>query len=421
MEITATPVSRRTHAFRDLYEQGVTEASFLWLLRSTKLEQPQFTIKALGALETRLQDGLDGLMTSVPLAWQHSESALAFGEPGEQFTATVIALRAREVRCIQIAVEAALANERAIPGLISALGWLPTEIAQPWVERLLKGKDMNHKYLGVAACSVRREDPGELLRDILKRNDCRQHPALQARALRLVGELRRLDLVPALQAASTSSDSSIAFWANWSAILLGQKAAVQNLQAQIVQMGPFQGRALRLAFRVLPLGPAREWISAMVKDPAQTRAVIVAVGTLGDPHAVDWLIDRMVNPVLARLAGEAFTLITGIDLEKHKLTAAPSRNRMQIPNDNPDDADVGLDEDEGLPWPEVEKIAAWWRHHGQHFQAGRRYFLGNPITPDGLEQTIRAGTMRQRHAAAFELALLDPNRAYVNTRARIIA
>ncbi len=419
MDITAPKTTTHVRAYRDLYERGAVDAAFLWLLRSIVIDQPHYTTTDLAELEQRLDAQLNLLMRSLELGWDACEEALALQQPGEVFTATVIALRSRDIEKIQKAIQVGLASPQTFKGLVSALGWLPAEIAQPWIERLLKGKDMNHKYLGVAACSVRREDPGEILTDILKREDCRQHLPLHARALRLVGELRRQDLMPALQANTGSKDPLLAFWANWSSILLGQHALVKNLRPFVLNPGPHQTRAIQLVFRVLPVEQGREWISALAQDPANLRAIITATGILGDPHAVNWLIGKMADPQQARLAGEAFTLMTGIDLEKHKLMVPPPPDQALIPNDNPDDPRVGLDEDENLPWPQADPITALWRHHGQHFLVGRRYFLGKAITPEWLQSKLHDSPQRHRHAAALELALIDSQSRLHNTRARV--
>ena len=418
MEIKQSNASTTARAYRNIYERYVTEASFLWLLRSIALEQPHYSRVDIAELEQRITAQLDGLMTSVELGWRCCETALEFGEPGEQFTATVIALRSHETRHIQAAVETGLSNPRTTRGLISALGWLGADLVQLWIDRFLNGKDLNHKYLGLATCSVRGIDPGEILSTILKRADCLQHTLLHARALRLIGELRRLDLMASLQAAAGSKEPTIAFWANWSMILLGQHAAVKNLQPLVLNPGPLQARAIQMAFRVLPVEPAREWISTMAKDPAQARTVVTATGVLGDPHAVNWLISKMADPQLARLAGEAFTFITGVDLVKFHIHKHPRTNGAPIPNDDVNDPQVELDNDENLPWPDVEKVTALWRNHGANFRVGQRYLLGKLITPGWLQNRINEGSMRQCHAAALELALINSPTRLINTRAR---
>ena len=420
MDGPASRAASREHAYADSYNQYAIDAAFLWLLRSLRTEAPHYAPEEIAALEQRLAEQLDGLIASIDLGWRACEENLErFDDAGEVFAATVVAMHSRNLAAIQKAVEAGLDKAGKTRGLVSAFGWLPSAIALPWIERLLNGKEMRHKFLGIAACSVRRENPGEILAGILKREDCRAHSPLHARALRLIGELRRRDLMPALQATIEADDPTIAFWAAWSAILLGQRAYVKDLRPYILQSGPQQMRALQLAFRVLPVAQGREWISALAQDPANLRMVITATGVLGDPEAVNWLIAKMTEPALARLAGEAFTFITGVDLEKSNTTLAPP---TQTPgtDGNAGDPYVGAEADEHLPWPDPEKVATLWRRHAANFKAGQRYFLGRPIAMDSLKSIVTSAYPRQRHAAALELALIDPSAPLINTRAKLI-
>ena len=185
--------------------------------------------------------------------------------------------------------------------------------------------------------------------------------------------------------------------------------------------GPYQDLVIQQAFRILPVEQAREWISNLSEDDLQHRAVIKAIGVLGDPHAVNWLIKKMQEPKLAKLAAESFANITGVDFEKHQLILAAPKDYPVIPNDDIDDDNTGLDEDENLPYPDVEKITSLWRNHGQNFIVGRRYFMGRPITAELLKNKLQYGTQRQRHAAAMELALNESDVQLTNTRARVIA
>lgn len=410
----------RMNAYRDIYEQYVDQASFLWILRSIAVEQPHYSAEDLYELEQRIEAQLDGLMTAVEDAWDICLQALELEEPGEVFTATVIAFRSHDISKIQKAIEVGLINDDTAKGLISALGWLPGRLVHPWIKKFFTSKDLNHKYLALAACSVRRENPGEYLNKILLRDDCKQHEKLYARALRLIGELRRLDLIQYLSEAVNAKQKDIRFWSNWSAILLGNRAATTNLKPYVFKTGPHQIKAINIAFRVLPLEQARDWISKLVADQDQSRSVIKATGVLGDPHAVNWLITKMRQPEDARLAAEAFTLITGIDLDKNQLVSESPLTIAVQPNNDADDDDVSLDEDENLPWPNVDKVSSTWISQGQEFISGQRYFLGKPISIDWLKNKLDTGMQRQRHAAAMELAQLG-EAPLINTRARISA
>ena len=81
---------------------------------------------------------------------------------------------------------------------------------------------------------------------------------------------------------------------------------------------------------------------------------------------------------------------------------------------------MALDEDENLPYPDVEKITAFWRKSGQNFTPGQRYLMGKPVSPEVSNHTLIHGSQRQRHGAAMELALGESDTPLVNTRARMV-
>jgi len=420
MDLSIPNYLKTRNAYRGIYEQYVDEASFLWILRDVAINQPHYDANDILELEQRIEAQLDGLMTSVDIGWDVCDAVLDIQEPGEVFTSTVIAMRSHETHKIQRSVDVGLQTDASFRGLVSAIAWLPAEISNPWIEKFLYGKDMNHKYLGLAACSLRRQDPGKVLNNILQRDDCLQHEKLHARALRLVGELRRQDCMPAILSAIKADNEKLRFWAAWSAVLLGQQSVIQDLKPFLFKPGKNQDKTIQLAFRVLPVEIARELISELASDETQARTVIKATGVLGDPHAVNWLIGKMQDIKLAKLAAESFTFITGIDLEKHHLAIEQPENYPVIPDDDADDENTDMDEDENLPYPDIEKVAAIWRRLGQQFIVGRRYFMGRPITTDLLKDKIAHGFQRQRHAAALELAL-QGEMPLLNTHSRILA
>ncbi|MCF6336674.1 MAG: TIGR02270 family protein [Gammaproteobacteria bacterium] len=409
------------HAYKDFYEHSIEDASFLWILRSVAIEQPHYTAHDIRALEHRIAARLDGLMTALDPGWAACEAALEFQAPGEVFAAMVTAMRSHDSGKIKTAVDTGLENALATPGLISAMGWLPDALVNPWTKRFLNGKEMAHKYLGLTTCSVRRQNPGEHLTHILQRDDCQQHEKLYCRALRLIGELRRQDAMPAIYQAIHNDNDNIRFWATWSAVLLGHRASAHALQDFVFSAGPHQHQAIQLAFRALPVEQAREWIDTLSDDKNQTRAVIKATGALGDPHAINWLINTMRDPTSAKLAGESFTTITGIDLKAHRLTLDAPDDTITIDDiDDTDNDNLDLDDDENLPVPDAEKVAALWCQQSPHYIIGQRYFMGQPIGAKHLKTVLADGTQRQRHAAALELALNERDVPLPNTRARML-
>lgn len=409
-------------AYRSVYERFVDDASFLWVLRSVALNQPHYQLMDLHELENRINANLDGLFTAPEIAWALCEDALEFEEPGEVFTSAIFAFRSLEADKIQKVVEVGLSNSEATKGLVSALAWLPDEITSMWIEKFIRSKDLHHKQLAIACMGAKRKDPGEYLLALLQREDCTAHEMLHARMIRLIGEIARLDLVPAVNAAMESSSDEVKFWALWSAALLGNKAIYPQLEAFVVEPNSKQDIAAAIYFRCAPTDQSKKLISELSKDELSKRIILKACAALGDPQVIPWVIQQMENSAYARVAGETFTQITGIYLEENNLDIEVPDVFLETdmqPNDDAEDESVALDEDENLPWPDVNKIKYIWQKYSGKYQQGTRYLAGRVISRDTLLETVRTGYQRQRRAAALELALSDPALPLININSKV--
>ena len=141
-------------------------------------------------------------------------------------------------------------------------------------------------------------------------------------------------------------------------------------------------------------------------DTAARRDLIFGTGLAGNPRYVSWLVGQMKDEKLARLAGEAFSLITGADLTA--LNLRYMRPDLETgPNDNPQDDNVDMDVDGGLAWPDAAKVEKWWRGQSHLFQTGVRYFMGSALNPAVCQRVLRQGYQRQRILAALHLSLLN--------------
>ncbi|MBE0564837.1 MAG: hypothetical protein IH621_02695, partial [Krumholzibacteria bacterium] len=168
------------------------------------------------------------------------------------------------------------------------------------------------------------------------------------------------------------------------------------------------------------LDPARalEWRRQLAAPGGDPRLAVQAAGAIGDPQLVPWLIEQMTVDDLARPAGEAFSLITGLDLAYLDLDRDRPDDFAAGPTEDAADEDVAMDPDEDLPWPDPQKIAPWWAAHGRDLKAGERHLLGGAIGEKGLQRALGAGLQRQRAAAALELVFLQPGRLLFEVRAR---
>jgi uncharacterized protein (TIGR02270 family) len=262
---------------------------------------------------------------------------------------------------------------------------------------------------------MHRVDPGPPLDAAFTATD---NP-LRARAFRVAGDVGRVDLLSLLQAAA-SRDSEPAdphFWAARSAVLLGDRSSSLAWLTTLAEgAGPFSDAAAELALKALDLPTAHQHLrhcAAQTKPdtPAAAQArrrLIRRCGITGDPHLIPWLITQMSDLRLTRLAGEAFSMITGADLAWLDLDRKPPAGVDFGPNDDPEDDNVAMDEDDGLPWPDPDKVQVWWQAQQHRFPAGQRFFIGEPPSPAHAVKVLRDGFQRQRIAAAQWACLLTP-------------
>lgn len=394
-------------------EQHAEEAAFLWLTRANAVGAPHYSLADLAKLDDRVEAHLDGLRVAGATGWELALQQLEHPEAGEFFAATVLAVESRERARLERVFDR-IADSDPARGAASALGWIPWGLAEPVVRWLLDTADPVRRRIGIAACAVARRFPGEYLANAMADPDA----ALRARALRAAGELGRRELIENLRAAFVDEDGRCRLAAAWSATLLGDLAARKPLHRAAEAGTPGSGATRRLLLRALDRAGAHEVLKEWAQDPASQRRLIQGCGDVGDPAYVPWLIERMAEPALARLAGEAFSIIAGVDLAAEDLDRPPPPGHETGPTDDPVDEDVSLDRDDGLPWPDAERVACWWRERRGRFPAGTRHLLGRRIEPDALLQVLKAGRQRQRAAAALELALLRPGTILFETRAR---
>ncbi len=397
-----------------IVEQHAEEAAFLWILRDAAVQAPHYSLKDLADIDERVEAHIDGLRISEDMGWSICADALAQEEPGEVFAAAVLAFESGQDQRIKMVLEAAATDPELSLGLISALGWLRFDQVKEHIDQLLQSLTPELRRIGIAASAVHRQDPGSTLVDALNDEDT----FLKARAIRAAGELGRIDLLPTLKNQISTKDKDCQFWAGWSAVLLGDRGeALEFLKTLATSESPFRESALNLTLRVMDNASVQNWLKEMSQQPDWLRYTMIGAGVAGDPVQISWIVEHMEVPELARVAGEAFTMITGVDLAYEDLEGEWPEGFEAGPTEEPEDEDVEMDPDEDLPWPEPGLIAAWWNKKKGEFRNGTRYLVGKPIAAAHLQHVLRTGYQCQRAAAAIELAVLHPGQPLFEVRA----
>lgn len=387
------------------------------VLRNTRrvlVRAPNVRLRHLRRLDERLAAHLDGLRVAGADGLALALQALEQPGAGETFAAGVLLLEAGDDKRLRNLLALAQSLPEAWRGFVSAIGWVSAPLLRERVRDWLHAQDAFARRLGIAACLAHRVDPGPPLAAAIADGDA----ALRAIALRAAGALGRTDLLAHCRAHLNDAAPSLRQAAAGAAVLLGDRSeALALLRANAVAPGPAQDEALTLALLASDATAARALLEALSKDREQPQRLCVllrAVGLAGDPRYIDWLIERMTDDKTARLAGEAFSRITGADLAALDLERKPPA--AATPTDDAADADVALDDDESLPWPDAARVQTWWRENRSRF-AGARLFEGEPPARAHCRRVLAEGTQRNRWLATLHEALAAPGTALFNVAA----
>jgi uncharacterized protein (TIGR02270 family) len=388
---------------------------FLWLMRDNAVRAPNYNLQDLADLDERVEANIDGLRVAGVSGWEYCERSLELEEPGEVFAAGVIAFEGKEETRIQKVLETACSLPELGRALGSAFGWLTLGQMKVHAESLIKDENPQVARIGLTAFAVHRQDPGPDLVNILKSSD----PFLRSRAFKAAGELGKTNLTNSLLDAISDADETSRFYAAWSSARLGHcNDRVLNVLKEItLSNGKYCEQAADILVRCIDLQKARAWFKDLMQSPETLRCSAIVASALGDPELINELFILMEKETTSRKAGEAFTMITGVDIEYEDLDGEAIDGFEGGPSEEPEDEEVDMDPDEDLPWPNLELIKKWWQEHQREYRRGIRYLRGKEMTNRSLMDALIYGTQTQRAAAALELAVRDPFIPLFETRA----
>ena len=394
-------------------EQHAEELASLWTTRQRLRLAHDVGLRELARFDERILAHQDGCVVAGDEGLRILNAQLESVSPGHLFAAGVVGLDCNHcetmTRCLRLA-EVALDARR---GMTSALGWVSSDRLRGVVRDMLSAPSAILRAVGLAACRLHGVRPGAPLIDGLTDSNS----DVRAEAFRAAGAQGEVDLAASL-AAVVDDNADCQFWSVWSAVLLGDRRRGLNTLTEIaIAPGDNRRRAFVLAWQAMRIGTAHEILRDLASDPMQKRWIIEGAGLVGDPRYVPWLLTLMADDSVARLAAEAFSLITGADLALLNLERQQPEEFQAGPSDDPDDPVVAMDADEGLPWPDQAKVHAWWTANQARFQSGVRYFMGAPLARACCIEVLKTGGQRQRRLAAQYCCLLEPGTAAFNTSA----
>lgn len=401
-------------ALPKVIQEHANEAAFLLQLRKVVCQQPHQTLGNLARLDERLRAHLDGLQTCRPASNAIVTSALEAIDPGVVFVAAVRALEDLDAARLENLLRIAEVSPLAFDGINAAFAWVSPQQLGGTIKTLLESGNPCRQRIGISACAAHQVDSRSSLGAFLLSADV----LLRQLSLRLAGEQGRIDLQQVVCTSVADPDSAIRLHAAIAGLYLASEGLIPALRTGVLSETSDDTRlALPAFFKACLPSEARDICRQLALMPSRLRVLVRAIGIAGDTHYVPWLIQQMRDTRRSRLCGESFSLITGLDLEALHLDRATPDDAESSANDDPNDDNVAMDEDDGLPWPDQGKIHAWWQANSSRFRPGTRYFMGQPPTFEHCFSVLRTGFQRQRRHAAEYLCLLRPGTPMFNIAA----
>lgn len=144
---------------------------------------------------------------------------------------------------------------------------------------------------------------------------------------------------------------------------------------------------------------------------------LFALGFTGSPLALEVCLAAMGDKRSARVAGEAFSAITGLRIEGEYCQPEAKPPKEPIPFEEEDlDADLVPGPESELPVPDAEKVLRWWGANKSRFSMEARYIGGALLDPASLLEGFWRGPTRRRLVLGLELAIRTRGQWRVETR-----
>jgi len=372
----------------ELYEEYLEEASFLYQQRRKLYENPEITWKKIGEFEGRLEAHIDGLVVGNKLALDVCSRRATEGDFGEVYAATCVFCRQNRRDSVLAIFEQLEASdaERAF-ALADALKY---ELPDAWVADFATLLTSGHVKLGPILARVfgyRRLAGGAALSSAIKR--CAA-PALPE----IVWALGRIGYEPAKEPLFDylrSEEAPIRAAAAIALVRMDDAAAMEYCISQ----------APSAPWAIAPSGLAggREAVVLLTNGAKGKGDSLLALGLLGEPTAVSFLMSHLEEAEVAPAAAMALQCLTGAGL--HEEIFVPDK----IEEDELFDAEreelrqgKAPNRGDGRPFgstvtrlcqdPQVWR--QWWLANANRFSTGIRYRGGRPLSPAVLVDMIAA-------------------------------
>ena len=395
----------------DIYEEHLNEAAWLWGNWQESLDS---AVYALGDVvvgpEERLLAHLDGLVLGgQPVARKLLLPALVGDDLGGVAAAAWALVQAEDADHQDAVIEAMASAE---PPAQAAIGRALYLAPQADISRLVPHFHTGSPPLRAMVLDIFGPREPDWVREHIDPAMRSGQAPLVAAGLRAIRNLREGALLDWVDATSQSDDMEVRLESMRTGLSFGVKTAWN--ECRIFAGGI--GQISRLALGLLATSPDpsdRAFVRSKAQGEDPGSHALWALGFAGDSDSADLLVQAMANEEKAKIAGEAFSAITGLpivgEMAKPGQTQGPDVEEV-----TDEDPPPTVRSEDALPEPQVLKIKKWWEKERRRFVPGTRYCGGQARSPATLRNAFIAGASWRREVALIELVASVANLPRVN-------
>ncbi|MDQ1918739.1 hypothetical protein [Massilia pseudoviolaceinigra] len=402
-----------------LVRRHAEDAAFYWAQHDASAASPFMTLAGLARFDSLLDAHLEGLEIAGPHGFSPSLAALQrWKKPSEAFVVAYTALTANDdSHLIALIAELRARPHDLLRGVISAIAWLDPRHSSTLLRRWTQtGSDAIRRVAALRAIAMSDiaalECFDERISNFLESSD--EH--VRSAACRVAAAMRGTDLMKTEMSAllkdpsiTVRAEAAIAFCSyHWPSDELysetyneGPDTLLACINDQLIILskatGWYRQQALRRLDRwvrhlaeVVVVGN-KEIPTLLIKMPPRMSLIFCACH--GDPKYLPFVVDQMASPETARLAGWTWQTMTGVDL----IAAGLSLSEPELMSTGITHPNAGGETDVGLPQPDVDAIR---RYPSLNLRDGKRYLLGQPLTPLQALNVFETSMQLQRGIAA---------------------
>jgi uncharacterized protein (TIGR02270 family) len=377
----------------DLVEEHFEELAFLWGQRRGALRSPRYMPRDLDRLETRIEAHLQGLLIAGDELGEFVRAGLAGDDADEAFAAGFGLLRSRIPGGSDKVWEAfSSATGPRADGLAEAFAHGPADALLQRLQDAVKSAPPLRSVAAAEALALRgRLQPDSRSRDAWLGSE---EPAVRQKAWRVAALCALPEGRAFWERGLADPDHGVRAGARQAALWCKQAWALDDARRGRRPAADVDPDAIYLV--AVTGAPADlERVLAWAVDSATGPERFRTLGVLGHPGGVDALLRAMAGLDLAAagFAGQAFTKITGEDVDSGRRAVVPPADGKE-----PDEFEAEfLDE---VPLPDERKARAAWEKRRGDFEKGTRWCRGHDLTrgpsPEALDALDRESLWEAR-------------------------